>query len=166
MVTCLKMVGLMFLIVLCGCRDYTHDELKQQLLQKDGALRNSLNEMRVDATNAVFRGRLIEGRLNECGYGHLTPLDPRSRVNGKYVVVGRGALGGLRIEDHRILLDLVNETSGNLKPSFRVTFYDRHLRRLGMVHEDWIFSRLHPGDSMWIEKKRMFDETPWYFSVR
>lgn len=165
MLSCLKTICLIALIVVCGCRDYTNEELKQQLLQKDVVLRTMLKEMGVAATNAVFRGRLLEGRLNECGYGYLTPINPNAGERGKYVAVTCGALGGLRVEDYRILLYLANKTSGNLQPSFRVTFYDRHLRRLGEVSEHWIFSRLHPGDSEVVEKSRKFNETPWYFSV-
>jgi len=139
--------------------------LKQQLLQQDAILRLKLKEMGAAATNAVFKGKLLEGRLNECGYGYLMPINPNVGECDKYVAVGRGALGGLRVEDYRILLYLVNKTRGNLQPSFRVSFYDRHLRLLGEVSEHWIFSRLHPGDSKMIEKTREFTETPWYFSV-
>ena len=160
-----KIIWIMSLAMLCGCRDYTHEELKQQLLEKDAILRATLNEMGAAATNAVFRGSLLDGSLNEWGYGWLTPVKPNAGGLAREIRVGRGALGGLRIEDYRILLHLENDTGGKLKPSFRVTFYDRHLRFLGESSEHWLLSKLSPGESKWIEKPRTFSDTPWYFSV-
>ena len=165
MAFCLKLACLVSLAILCGCRDYTPEELKQQLLENDGTLKKELGAIGAAATNAVLRGSLLNGSLNEWGYGYLIPIKPNSGGLAREVPVRRGALGGLRIEDYRIMLHLENNTGGGLKPSFRVTFYDRHLRFLGEVSEHWLFSKLLPSESKWVEKSRAFYETPWYFSV-
>lgn len=181
--------------MLAGCRDYTENELIDQLYKRDKTFRQRIWDLQNTVSNRVVEFRKDQDKKLKQNIDKLSTAiremqqiyrneDANIRqwlqtgdlqkirrslipTHGTegYVAAQNGAFQGATFTEGNVVMHFHNTSSVKCKPSVRMILYDQNLEQQGDVKASWFWTSLVPEEKADEIKSLPCRQVPFYFTI-